>query len=271
LPSQFIKTAGIQDFSLRAWIKGGKNMSDQARDAALASYWRFFESFNSRDVEKWTDSLQFPHLRVSARGPAPLIIPKPEQHTEAMSYDRVLASGWDHSVGAEPEVLHVSSDKVHIRGGWTRYNKNDEPILTNFVTYVITLVEDHWGIQCRYGVDPGPDGETAETASVAISVVEGALNSMASGDLSSAAKFFNFPHFNIDPGYIRSFKEAAELQANLPSGGIETGDLRALQSGPDSVSVAFDAKLNGRDMHAVVLVTRREEHWGIECRSIIVE
>lgn len=246
-------------------------MSDQAREAGLAAYWQFFESFNSRDVEKWTHSLQFPHLRVSASGPAPRIIPKPEQHTQAMSYDRILASGWDHSVGAEPEVLHVSSDKVHIKGGWTRYNKDEQPILTNFVTYVITLVEGHWGIQCRYGVDPGPDGETQEAVATALTVVKSALNTMDSGDQTGAAKFFNYPHFSIEPGVIQSFADVAELAQYLPVGGVEAGDVRALQSGTNSVSVAFDAKINERDMHGVLLVTERDRHWGIESQSIIVD
>lgn len=247
-------------------------MNEQARDGALAAYWRFFESFNTRDGGKWTNSLQFPHLRVSARGAKPQIIPKPEQHVQGATsaYERILASGWDHTVGAEPEVLHVSADKAHIIGGWTRYNSDDEPILTNFVTYIITLVDNHWGIQCRYGVDPGADGETPETATVALEVLRSAFFAMGSGDLTDATKFFNYPHFNIDAGAIQSFANAAELAANLPSGDVAPSDLRALQYGPNSVSMAFDARIEGRDMQGVLLVTEREGHWGIESRSIIV-
>jgi|TARA_B100000315_G_scaffold232821_1_gene245432 hypothetical protein len=246
-------------------------MSEQASDGGLAAYWRFFEFFNTRDSEKFTDALQFPHLRVSARGPAPRIIPKPEDHAEGMNYERILATGWDHTVGAEPEVLHVSADKVHIKGGWTRYNGDDQPILTNFVTYITTRVADRWRIQSRFGVDPGPDGETPATASTAVAVVEGALNAMASGDQGGAREFFNYPHFNIDPGEVQTFATAAELETNLPQGGVEPGEVRALQSGPNSVSVTFDGKLNGRDMHGVLLVTERDGHWGIESRSIIVD
>jgi hypothetical protein len=245
-------------------------MSEQARDGALAAYWQFFESFNTRDSEKFASALQFPHLRVSARGPAPSIIAKPDLQAQGTSYERVLATGWHHTIGAEPEVLHLSPEKVHIRGGWTRYNKDDEPILTNFVTYIVTLVENHWGIQCRFGVDPGPDGETPKTAATALTVLEGALAAMGSGDLTAATELFNYPHFNIDPGDVRSYASADEVAPTLPSGDVKPSDLRALQSGPNSVSMAFDAKIDRRDMQGVVLATEREGHWGIESRSIIV-
>ncbi len=98
-------------------------MSEEIREAALAAYWRFFESFNTREGDKFADSLHFPHLRVSARGSTPRIVPNPEQHSQGATWERMLASGWDHTVGAEPEVLHLSPDKVHIKGGWTRYTK----------------------------------------------------------------------------------------------------------------------------------------------------
>jgi len=247
-------------------------MSEQAKDGALAAYWRFFEAFNSRDSEVFTSSLHFPHLRLSARGPSPRIIEKPEHHTQGQgtSYERILGTGWDHTVGAEPEVLHVSPSKVHIRGGWTRYNSDEEPILTNYVTYIVTLVEKHWRIQCRFGVDPGPDGETPETASAALAVLERALGSMDSGDPAGAAELFNYPHFNIDPRDIRSFARAADVAPSLPSGDVEPSNLRALQSGPNSVSMAFDAKISGRDMQGIALATERQGHWGIESRSIIV-
>ena len=36
--------------------------------SALAVYWRFFEGTNSRDSRRVTDALNYPHVRISARG-----------------------------------------------------------------------------------------------------------------------------------------------------------------------------------------------------------
>ena len=107
------------------------------REAALAAYWAFIDGFNSRSPERWSDGLNFPHVRVPGRNPVRIVATR-EEHDSGMTWAPVIATGWDHSVGAEPEVLHVSPDVVHIRGGWTRYDKAGQPILVNQVTYIVT-------------------------------------------------------------------------------------------------------------------------------------
>ena len=116
--------------------------------AALAAYWRFFDGTNSRDAQRFTDALNFPHVRISARSNGKIVRDAPT-HAGKLSFDAMIETGWDHSVGLEPEVLQVASSKVHIKGGWTRYNADNEPIMTNMVTYIATLVDDHWGMQSR--------------------------------------------------------------------------------------------------------------------------
>ena len=245
-------------------------MTDEAREAGIKAYWRFFEAFNTREANTFTSALQFPHLRISARASSPQIIPKPEQHAQNVSWDRFIASGWDHTMGADPEVVHVSPDKVHIKAGWTRYTRDEKPILSNFVTYIITRVNDAWKIQCRFGIDPGPDGETEAGVTTGLEVVSGALASLARGNRKAAAGFFSYPHFNIQPGDVQRFEDAASLERNLPAGGLQPGDLRALQSGPNGVIVAFDASLDGTELQGIVMVTRRDGHWGIEGTSTIL-
>ena len=86
-------------------------MSDP-QTAALAAYWRFFEGCNTGNSLKFTETLNFPHVRVSGRGWA-RIVPDAETHARNNSFESLLAMSWDHTVGAEPEVLHVAAHKVH--------------------------------------------------------------------------------------------------------------------------------------------------------------
>ena len=118
--------------------------------SALAVYWRFFEATNSRDSRRVADTLNYPHVRVSARS-KPGFARDAETLAGRMSFEPLLSTGWDHTVGTKPEVLHVAPDKVHIKGGWTRYDSDDRPIMTNMVTYIATLVHGHWGLQSRFG------------------------------------------------------------------------------------------------------------------------
>ena len=120
--------------------------------SALEAYWRFFEGTNSRDVRRFTDALNFPHVRISARGHADRV-PDAQTHMDRVSFDALIATGWDHTVGMVPEVLDVTSRKVHIKGGWTRFTRDEEPIIGNTVMYIATLVEGHWGIQSRFRTD----------------------------------------------------------------------------------------------------------------------
>lgn len=243
---------------------------DLAVKSALSAYWQFFASFNSRQGDTFTRSLQFPHLRISARNPLPQIIERPEQHVRGMDFEQLRSTGWDHTVGAEPEVIHLSLNKVHMKGGWTRYNVEEQPILTNSVTYIITIVENQWRIQCRFGIDSGPDVDTSTTADAAISVVEGAFEALAAGKQADAAGFFCYPHFNVDPGVIQCFNDANELAADLPKGRVKLVGLEALQCGPKAVNLAIDATLDERKMYAMLMVAERRSRWGIVGSSVIL-
>ena len=97
-------------------------MGDTPEVAGLAAVDRFLETWNSRDKEAWADSLHYPHVRPSPRGPS-RISPSAAAYAAAFSYERVLASGWDHSEWDYRRVLHTSKDKVHLAGesiDWAR-------------------------------------------------------------------------------------------------------------------------------------------------------
>ena len=123
--------------------------------------------------------MSYPHTRVSATGQSPYY-DTPEDYAARASWKDRVATGWVRSVGVDPVRIHESADKVHLAGGWTRYNVQDEPILRNRVTYIFTRIEGSWGIQARFGTDSFTEGEVVDS-SAPVGVVAAHLENWAAG------------------------------------------------------------------------------------------
>jgi hypothetical protein len=239
---------------------------------ALAAYWHFFEGFNSRSAASWADGLNFPHSRISPNG-EPQSILSAAEHMKAMSWNRVKQSGWDHSVGAQPTVVHASPDCCHVVGGWSRYTRDGEVIMTNHVSYVITRMtvngSDHWGMQARFGVDPGPGGLSDEHAPTAVAIVHDFFAALEHQCLGEAA--INLPLVWVRAGRVEIAHDTRQVRTLLEAQQIDSVrecPIRSVQAGPRAVNVA----VGGDDQampRALLLVTERDGHWGIQALSII--
>ncbi len=228
-------------------------------DSALDAYWRFFETFNTRDAYTFSTAMSYPHVRVSwARDP--VILADHEAHALSVGWDAFIRSGWDHTVGADPDVIGLSDEKAHIAGGWTRFTASDEPILTNKVCYVATYVEGRWGIQSRFGTDPGNEGVEL-TASESVAVLDrvgGFLRSLANDD-GSIDRFTSDEFFVIGIGTVQRIKRGD----NLGLRGMHAPKLRVIQSGPSSITVNAV-----EDGHAsLIYVVRQASEWRIKAGS----
>lgn len=253
-------------------------MSDP-ETSALAVYWRFFEGTNSRDPKQVTDALNYPHVRISARG-NPNIVRHRETHAGRMSFDPLIATGWDHTLGMEPEVLHVAPRKVHIRGGWTRYDRDGKPIMTNMVTYIATLADGRWGLQSRFGTDTDlfwgkpedrPDAvevDLENNARKAENVVSSALDLLGI-DSPEAARHCHYPLLVIHPGDVESISDSQALQQRLPASRPLVSDVEAIQAGATGVNVSFRAIVDARRVEGVFLVKVDDARWGIKGGSLI--
>ena len=254
-------------------------MSDP-ETSALAVYWRFFEGTNSRDAQQVTGALNYPHVRVSARGD-PNIVHDVQTHTGKMSFRALIETGWHHTVGIEPQVLHVAPRKVHIKGGWTRYDRDDKPIMTNMVTYIATLTDDHWGIQSRFGTDTDlfwgkpedrpveADANLEDNARKALDAVASALGLMGIEN-PTPARHFHYPHLIINPGEIKSIADGQALQANLPPVAPQLSTVEAIQVGSTGANVTFRANVGERLVEGACMVKIDDSHWGIKASSLII-
>ena len=103
---------------------------------------RFLSTWNSRDPDQWAGSLHFPHSRPSVGGNR-LWLARAE-YVETVDYERVLATGWDHTEYEVLRSVHASDRKAHIAGRWARFDAVGNVIQRNLVTYVATERNGKW-------------------------------------------------------------------------------------------------------------------------------
>lgn len=252
-------------------------MDPTSVDAALAAYWRFFDGFNSRDATNWAAGLNFPHVRISGRTGVRLTATREQHHLET-DFSRVQATGWDRSVGAQPEVLHASADVVHIAGGWTRFDSGGRPILLNRVGYVITRAlvdgQPQWGIQARFGIDPGPAPASADSTSSAAPaghgvLIEQFLQAMKMGDLAAIEACARFPFVLPAPGQVTLCEAGSKLLACGQADSIRAQRsapmLRCVQAGPTATNWSIEWSQSGQAAYCMLI--ERDGRWGVQALS----
>ena len=113
---------------------------------------QFLEAFNDRDIEAWSKTLNYPHVRF-ASGQVKVW----ENHQAFVSETNLqplIESGWNHSRWLRREVVLSSPLKVHISPLFERYDKNNQAISAYDSLYIVTKKDDQWGIQARSSLAP---------------------------------------------------------------------------------------------------------------------
>ena len=240
------------------------------------AYWAFFEAFNAKSREGWADVMSYPHTRVSARGSA-RYFETPKEYADGASWETIEATGWVRTRGIEPERVHESDDKVHLAAGWTRYDAQDRPILSNRVTYILTLVDGSWGIQARFGTDFYSEDEALlrESAQAAEDVVRRLLDALMAGDVAGAAALCALPFTEVGVGEVRRLESASALEerlreahrgAAMAEAAVE--DVRAAQVGTAGVNVAVTLRAGSdRLSHGLYLAAKGEDGWRVSAHS----
>ena len=228
-------------------------------DTPEDAYRGFFRADSAQNAPAWAAVMSYPHVRVSATGQTPWF-DTAEEYAARADWTSRIATGWVRSEGVPPVRLHESANKVHLIGGWTRYNANDEPILANRVTYLLTKPGDSWGIQARFGVDSfGGDEEGGAAAATA--TVQRFAEARQAGDFDACAQMVRLPLILVGVGEVRRVETAAELGALL--GGNErqgaVQEIRVVQKGSTGAVVAV-ARDGGS---AVMVLGKQDEDWQI--------
>ena len=140
-------------FSVMAAASDGADAdSDAAVVKAMAVLDDFMATFNRRDAQAWSRTLNYPHVRFASGQVA--VYPDATQFTDRPVFRQLAATGWDHSHWLSREVVLKSPGKVHIATVFQRFNADNEPLGTYESLYIVTLQDGHWGIQARSSLAP---------------------------------------------------------------------------------------------------------------------
>ncbi len=113
---------------------------------------RFMATFNQRDMNGWSATLNYPHVRFAS---GTVKVWETEAEFRATPPFEALAKlGWDHSHWLSREVVMASPAKVHIATTFQRFNENNESIGVYQSLYIVTRVNGEWGIQSRSSLAP---------------------------------------------------------------------------------------------------------------------
>ena len=119
---------------------------------ALSAMDQFQEAFNDRDIEAWSKTLNFPHVRF-ASGQVK-VWENRQAFVSETNLQPLIESGWNHSRWLRREVVLSSPLKVHISTLFERYDKNNQAISAYDSLYIVTKKDDQWGIQARSSLAP---------------------------------------------------------------------------------------------------------------------
>ena len=231
----------------------------------------FITTFNSRDPEAWADTLNFPHVRPSPFGPIKVAESK-EVYVSNFDYERVIATGWDHSEWDYKRFLHRSPTKLHVAGQWSRYNGSGDKILSTPIVYIVTLQEGHWGIQSRFGCDyVDEDTDTIGFETRVFRLVETFIGHYNNRNKAACAELLNYPHYRVEVGDLHETSSQDEFQ--LEDMQINLDSIIGLQTGQYSMNLGVELTLSmageKHQRQGIVNVTERDGHLGIQAVSLL--
>ncbi len=121
----------------------------EEKAAALAAVTEYFASFNARDPARFAQSLHYPHMRINGLGKTRLW-QNWEAYAAEVDFAEIARRGnWQRTQLDSAEVIQAGVAKVHVVVTYTRFDPDDQPILSEASLYVVTLVNDRWAIQMR--------------------------------------------------------------------------------------------------------------------------
>ena len=81
-------------------------------DQAMQVLDSFMLSFNSRDMEDWSETLNYPHVRLA--GGSVKVWADRQEYSSVDIFDGLASTGWHHSAWVSRKVVLESENKVHI-------------------------------------------------------------------------------------------------------------------------------------------------------------
>ena len=235
------------------------------------TYWEFFRADRTKDAKAWAAVLSYPHVRVAAPGRIEYFRTAAE-FVASTDWIQREATGWVRTEGVEPRVFQSTRDKVHLAGGWVRYNAENEPILTNRVVYALTRGKKGWGVKVRFAC-----GASAEWEDIAdeetLDVVKRFLQVVKAGDAGAYVRLVRYPFFVIGADTVHRFESGLSLTRSIPNldlSPVAIEDISLIQNGQQGSTVAVSFRTYDNHVrHAVILAARKKEGYRLAAISLI--
>ena len=125
-----------------------------SEQGAIKAMEGFMAALNAGDNQALFNTMHVPHVRISGNGVAIHNTREDLERDYLKGFAARAGDAWHHTVLDSIEVLHSSEDKVHLYIQWTRYDKDDGPLLTHQALWIMTRIDGRWGAQARPSFAP---------------------------------------------------------------------------------------------------------------------
>jgi len=107
----------------------------------------FMASFNARDVAAHEATLHFPHVRIASGRVT--VLPEPGSDSMARSFERLIASGWDHSAWADRHIVQCDATKAHMLTTFVRYRADGSELSRFDSLHIVEFKDGRWAVTGR--------------------------------------------------------------------------------------------------------------------------
>ncbi|MCY4661488.1 MAG: hypothetical protein OXF93_17030 [Acidobacteria bacterium] len=258
-----------------------------AEAAARQALQTFITQWNTAEDANLRRAMHFPFVTVPGGG-ALVVDDRPQDFSAGFDQMRER-EGWRSSSFDFDSftVVRSSPEKVHAEVGFSRYGADGAAYRTSRVFYIVTRRDDRWAIQLRTPAaepeDLGDDERTQIVASARQAVLD-FFTAFNTGDVDGTLATLNHPHLFMTPGGGFAVAESPadgprpdfdrmradedwhmstldELQASIVTRNKVHFELTFTRWHPDGTRYLT--------VPALWIVTRAEDHWGIQVRSLM--
>lgn len=135
------------------WPAARAEAQAASEHAAMRVLDAFMTAFNARDEAAMCRTFHYPHVRFASG--AVRSYETFEDCVDQFDFARFAERfGWDHSAWDRRAVVQAYPDKVHVLVIFSRYNAADEPLGQFDSFYIVTRIDNRWGIRSRSSFAP---------------------------------------------------------------------------------------------------------------------
>ena len=136
-------------------------LNNQPSDSRISQYpaveavmREYLRSFNAKDLDSWSKTMLFPHIRI-ASGEIVFYPTASDLASKIDLHQFAQENNWSRSEWKTLDVIQASPEKVHVKVEFTRYDKTGEPYVSYNSLYILQREKTgDWGTRARSSFAP---------------------------------------------------------------------------------------------------------------------